>query len=209
MADPVVYGPAFSTYARTVRLALEEKGVAYRLEDVDMLQGGHKVPDHLARQPFGKVPAFEHDGFVLFETAAITRYIDEAFPGPRLQPEDVRRRARMMQVVGVIDSYAYGALITRIVIQRVLMPKLGGATDEAMIRDALPEAATSLAALERLLPECGDGPTLADLHLIPVYDYFRQMPEAGRLLADRPNLSRWWERMSRRPSVEKTRPAFG
>ena len=36
--------------------------------------------------PFGRMPAFEHDGFRLFETAAISRYVDEAFAGPALQP---------------------------------------------------------------------------------------------------------------------------
>jgi glutathione S-transferase len=68
MAAPVVYGPAYSTYTRTARLALEEKGVDYKLEEVDILSGAAQSPAHLARQPFGKVPAFEHDGFRLYET---------------------------------------------------------------------------------------------------------------------------------------------
>lgn len=62
MAKPIIYGPAYSTYARTVRLALEEKGVGYDLVEVDLLGGAAKAPEHLARHPFGKVPAFEHDG---------------------------------------------------------------------------------------------------------------------------------------------------
>lgn len=209
MVEPIVYGPAYSTYARSVRLALEEKGVPYRLEEVDVIGGAHKAPDHLARHPFGKVPAFEHDGFVLFETLATTRYVDEAFPGPKLQPDDLRQRARMMQVIGVIDSYAYAAMITNIFIQRVVMPMMGGTADESAIRDAVPLAETSLQVLDRLIEECGEGPTLADLHLVPVYDYFRQTPEGERLLHGRDNLTRWWERMSRRPSVEKTRPKLG
>jgi glutathione S-transferase len=49
----------------------------------------------MARHRFGKIPAFEHAGFRLYETGAITRYVDEAFPGPRLQPDDPRDRARM------------------------------------------------------------------------------------------------------------------
>ena len=43
MADPIVYGPGYSSYVRTVRLALEEKGVAYRLEEFDFIQSG--MPD--------------------------------------------------------------------------------------------------------------------------------------------------------------------
>ncbi len=68
MTDPVVYGPAYSTYTRSVLLALEEKGVPYRFEEVDILADAHNEPDHLARHPFAKVPAFEHDGFAHYET---------------------------------------------------------------------------------------------------------------------------------------------
>src|SRR5262245_20850060 len=126
MAVPVVYGPAYSTYTRTVRLALEEKGTDYKLEEVDILQGAAQTPAHLARQPFAKVPAFEHDGFKLYETAAISRYIDEVFPGPKLQPADAKRRARMAQLVSISDSYTYPCWIGKVVWQRAVVPLLGG-----------------------------------------------------------------------------------
>jgi glutathione S-transferase len=84
VSDPVLYGLARSVYTRIVRLALEEKAVGYSLEEVEIF-GPRGVPAaHLARQPFGRIPAFEHDGFMLYETDAITRYIDEAFTGTRL-----------------------------------------------------------------------------------------------------------------------------
>ncbi len=86
MADPVIYGPAFSTYVRSVRLTLEEKAAPYRLEEVNILEGAHQTPEHRARHPFTKVPAFEHDGFALYETAAIMRYVDETFAGPSCNP---------------------------------------------------------------------------------------------------------------------------
>ena len=62
MAKPIIYGPAYSTYARTVRLALEEKGVGYDPVEVDLLGEAAQAAEHLARHPFGKVRAFEHDG---------------------------------------------------------------------------------------------------------------------------------------------------
>lgn len=74
---------------------LAEKGVAYDLEPVDVFAKDGPPQDYMARNPFGRIPAFEHDGFELFETDAIVHYIDEAFPGPGLQPEDIRSRARM------------------------------------------------------------------------------------------------------------------
>jgi glutathione S-transferase len=60
------------------------------------------------------VPAFEHDGFKLYETGAIARYIDEVFPGPKLQPADPKRRARMMQFISVSDSYTYPNCIGKV-----------------------------------------------------------------------------------------------
>jgi len=104
MSDPIIFGPAYSTYARSARLALEEKGVPYKLQEVDIMKGECQTPAYLARQPFAKVPAFEHDGFTLYETAAIERYVDQAFPGPKLQPADPKRQARMTQIISIIDS---------------------------------------------------------------------------------------------------------
>ena len=109
----VLYGPAYSTYARTARLALEEKGVPYALHAVDTLSGEGQKPEHLARHPWGKVPVLDHDGFSVFETVAIARYVDEGFPGPALQPVDPRRRARMAQVCAVLDNYGWHPMVYR------------------------------------------------------------------------------------------------
>jgi len=87
MAHPIVYGPAGSTCVWSARLALAEKGVTHELVDVPF--GAHREEPHLSRHPFAKVPAFEHDGFALYETQAIMRYVDERFAGTPLQPEDV------------------------------------------------------------------------------------------------------------------------
>ena len=76
MASPIIYGPNFSTYVRTTRLALTEKPAPYQLTEIAFMEGAHKRDEFLQRNPFGKVPAFEHDGLKLYETSAITRYID-------------------------------------------------------------------------------------------------------------------------------------
>ena len=211
MSDPVVYGPNYSTYTRSARLALEEKGVPYRLDEVDMMQGQTNSPEHLKRQPFARVPAFEHDGFPLYETAAIERYVDETFPGPKLQPDDTKHRARMTQIVSVIDSYGYGALIGKCVWQRIVMPVIGQKTDEAIIAEAMPRIECSMEALESLADAsgpylCGTAISLADLHVAPVMAYFSQTPEGKSLLAKSPKPARWWQVMSARPSMAKTQP---
>ena len=214
MAAPVVYGPAYSTYARTARLALEEKGVEYKLEAVDILQGAGQSPAHLARQPFGKVPAFEHEGLSLYETAAITRYVDEAFPGPKLQPADPKRRARMVQIISINDSYGYPNFIGKVVWQRGVVPLLGGTPDEKIVAEAMPMVEKTVAALEALVDSsgpflCGPEISLADLHLAPVMAYFSGTPEGQKALAKAPRLSRWWQSISTRPSVVKTQPKLG
>src|SRR5215216_6241243 len=156
MARPIVYGPAGSTYVWSVRLALAEKGVAHELVEVGF--GAHREEPHLSRHPFGKVPAFEHDGFMLYETQAILRYIDEGFPVAPLQPTDLHQFARMNQVMGIIDAYAYPAIIGAIVINRLLAPKLGLPVDEAAIAAAVPRARLCLSEFARLM---GEEPYLA------------------------------------------------
>jgi glutathione S-transferase len=86
---------------------LEEKGVPYRLVEVDVFASGGPPTEHLERHPFARIPAFDYDGFRLYEAGAISRYVDEVFPGPALQPDDPGRRALMNQVISVLDSYAY------------------------------------------------------------------------------------------------------
>jgi glutathione S-transferase len=206
---PRLYGAPYSVYVRSARLALEEKGVGYELVPVDIFAAGGPPAEHLARHPFGRIPAFEHDGFTLYETGAIARYVDEAFEGPPLQPTDVRRRARMNQAIGILDSYAYRTLVWDIFVERVRAPANGRASDEAKIAEALPRARTCLEALAAIV---GDGPwlagpalTLADLHALPMVTYFAMATEGRRLLDGCAAMSRWLERMRARPSVAATR----
>jgi len=209
MARPIVYGARYSTYTRSVLLALEEKGVAYDLHEVDVFRGGGTDPAYLARQPFGRIPAFEHDGFRLYETAAILRYVDEAFPGPALQPPDPAGRARMTQIVGILDSYAYRSMVWDIFVERSRGTSEEGTPDEAKIAAAIPKSAICLRAIAELMGEAsylaGDALTLADLHFVPIFAYLRLTPEGRSLIGAAPAISRWWDAVSSWPSVAATR----
>ena len=205
---PIVFGEPYSVYVRTVRLALEEKAVNYELVPVDVFALGGPPREHKARHPFGKIPAFEHAGFRLYEAGAITRYLDEVFPGPRLQPEDARGRARMNQIISILDSYAYRTLVWDIYVERVSRPASGGSADEQKIASALPKAKLCLSALSELM---GDAPwlagtalSLADLHAAPIVSIFRLAPEGANLLGRENRLREWWERVSTRPSFLRT-----
>lgn len=213
MATPLVYGPTISTYTRTVRLALEEKPASYELIDIAFMKGEHKQPPHLARCPFARVPTFSLDGFELYETDAIVRYIDQVIPGQDLQPLEAEPRARMNQMIGIADSYAYPNMITKIVINRTVQPMIGGAPDEAAIKEALPVTELCLEEFERLMGDSrylvGDRLSLADLYLIPIYHYLALTPEGVELLKPRAKLRAWWDLVKSRNSVAATQPKFG
>lgn len=213
MTKPIVYGPTYSTYVRTTRLALEEKGAAYDLVPVDMIGGAHQKPEFLARNPFGKLPAFSHDGLNLYETSAVTRYIDRALPGPALQPADARALARADQVISIIDSFAYANMLGKLVWQRLIVPMLKGTPDESTVAASLPQVRLCLSEFARLLGGNswfgGSALSLADLHLAPLLAYVSMTPEGPSLLAAQPKIKDWWDRMAARPSMAATQPQFG
>lgn len=207
-AEIVLYGPAYSTYTRTARLALEEKGVGYTLVEVDFLRGANKSPEHLLRHPFGKVPVLEHGRLKLFETAAILDYVDSAFAGATLQPKDARVRARMLQAIGVIVSYIYPAMVGQILVERLIKPVLGQPPDQSIVDSGLRRLRKGLAVLEGLVEAPSflieTSISLADLYLVPMWAYFVQTPEGKAVAAGLPRLASWWDAMSSRSSVIKT-----
>lgn len=207
---PVLFGAAWSVYVRIARMTLIEKGVDHDLVPVDIF-AADGVPDwYWERHPFGKIPAFEHGGLRLFETAAIARYVDEAFPGPALQPADAGERAVMAQIVGLLDAYAYRTLVWDIYVERVSKPRESGVSDEDSIAAALPRARVCLDTLERLKRPgpwlLGERITLADLHAAPMLAYFEQAPEGSEMLRAFPELASWWEHIRARESFAATRP---
>ena len=211
MAHPIVYGPAGSTYVWSARLALAEKGVTHEFVDVPF--GAHREEPHLSRQPFAKVPAFEHDGFALYETQAIIRYVDERFAGAPLQPEDVHQWSRMNQIIGIVDAYAWPSIAGTILFNRVLAPRLlGREPDEAAIAAALPRARLCLAETDRLMEDqrflAADFVTLADLMSIPLFYLFAQVSDGKAPLAEHPKLLDWIKRMETRQSFQVTQPRW-
>jgi glutathione S-transferase len=208
MARPIVYGPAGSTYVWSARLALAEKGVAHELVEVPFDAYG-EAP-HLARHPFAKVPAFEHDGFALYETQAILRYIDEGFPASPLQPTDLHQFARMNQIIGIVDAYAYPSIGGVILFNRMLAGRLGLPVDEAAVAASLPRARLCLAEIARLMGDqpflAGERISLADLMVIPLLYYFSRLPEGEAALAEHPTLRTWLAHMAERQSFEVTKP---
>lgn len=87
-----------SPYAMAAFVALAEKGVPFDVSPVDLAKGEQHSPKYQALSATGKVPLLVQDDFTLPESLAIIEYVDEAFEGPRLYPEDMRDRARARQI---------------------------------------------------------------------------------------------------------------
>lgn len=210
MATVILHGPDYSTQVRTIRLCLVEKGVDYKLEPVDVFRGGNRTPGYLKLQPFGMVPVLVHDGFALYETSAIARYVDEAFKGPKLQPSDKKQAARMNQIISVIEAHGYEPIVTEIVMPRAKQALLHQPVDTDDILRALPRAQQFLMVIQALMGEgeflVGDALSLADLYLAPIIGYFWQTPEGKRLLPKLARLSDWRQRIAARPSMVETEP---
>ena len=199
-AVPVLYGAGYSVYVRAVLMALEAKGVSYSRVPLDVFDPAGPPAELLALNPFGKIPAFRHGDLVLFETIAINRYIDEAFDGPALQPEDIGQRARMMQLMSMADSFGYRPLVWDIYVEGTLRLEEGKTPDLKRVEDALPKARLYLATLDRLSFDgpylLSDEPSLADFHTAPIFGYFTMSEPGAEMLKGFPKLQRWWQTIS-------------
>jgi glutathione S-transferase len=104
-----LYSDSFSIspYAFSVFVALEEKGVPYALKTVSLADKAHQRPEYKESSLTGRIPAIDHDGFWLAESAAIVDYLEEVFPAPqyrRALPEAPRERARARMVMHWVRS---------------------------------------------------------------------------------------------------------
>lgn len=200
-------GYRYSVYLRIVRAVLLEKGVPFRHVEVDPFAG---VPEwYRALHPFGRVPVLRHGDFVVYETAAICRYVDAAFAGVRLVPAGARAAARMQQAIGIVDSYGYWPMVRQVFSHAVFRPRMGGEGDPKEVAAGLERSAVVLGALEGLLAEpwfAGEAVSLADLHLGPMMAYFTAAPEGAAMLAEFPKLAGWWGRVRDRGSMVGNEP---
>ena len=87
-----------------VRWALAIKGIPFTSVPVDILRGEQLAPEHRARNPMGHVPALFIDGRTLAESVAILEYLEETRPASPLYPKDHGARARVRQVVELVNS---------------------------------------------------------------------------------------------------------
>jgi glutathione S-transferase len=100
-----------SQYSWRVWLALEYKGIPYKLKLMSYDAGDFEKPEFSALNPRKRVPVIVNNDFTLYESAAIIEYLEDKFPGePRLFSTDLRHRAVQRRMIREIDSYFAVAL---------------------------------------------------------------------------------------------------
>ncbi|EKM53959.1 uncharacterized protein PHACADRAFT_257476 [Phanerochaete carnosa HHB-10118-sp] len=205
-----LYGNPMSTCTKRVAMVLKEKNVPFEFVVIDFAKSEHKSPAYLEKQPFGQVPYIDDDGFILFESRAIARYIAIKYhdQGATLLPAygDLQGLGRFEQgasiEAGTFDVYA-GA----IAFEKLFKPMRGLQTDDTKLEYFTTTLDAKLDGYEAVLSKQkyigGDIFTLADLFHLP---YGALLPKAGynylQDTAKRPHLARWWKEISSRPTWE-------
>ena len=124
----------------------------------------------------------EDDGFCLYETQAILRYIDRLRPVPGLVPQDIRADARMNQMMGISDDHVFPNATRPLSFNRLMAPRMGLLVDEDgpfLVSDTL---------------------TLADILLFPNVDALARTPEGQAVMPHHSGLGDWVAAMRTLPS---------
>ena len=200
-----LYGHPLSTCTRKVLTLLAEKNEKADFTLIDIMKGDQKKPDYLAMHPFGQVPVIDDDGFILYESRAILRYLDAKLPGTALTPTDARGRALMEQWVSIEQSHFSGAAM-KIIWQNMFVPMSGGKPDLDAVAKGRADLDRTLDITEKALHKqdylAGGTFSLADITWMPYVEYLFPA-QAGDAITSRPNVSSWWTRVSERASWQQ------
>jgi glutathione S-transferase len=201
-----VFGDPRSSYTRSVRMALAEKGVAFT-----HVPAPPHSPEVLALNPFGRIPALKDGDTAIYETAAILRYIDEGLDGPPLRPVMLHDRTRCDQWVSLVGAHYYDAMVRRYVLQYIFPKGPNDQPDRKVIDAAIPEIEKELDVLESAYAGgdylAGGTLSMADLLIAPILAYVEMFPEGKRLIDARPNIRRAQATIRQRPSFKATDPS--
>ncbi|KAJ8518674.1 hypothetical protein ONZ45_g4278 [Pleurotus djamor] len=196
-------GSPFSTCTKRVATVLHEKQIPFAFKPIDFAKAEHKAPEFVKYQPFGQVPYIDDDGFILYESRAICRYLEAKYPsqGTTLIPKDTQALAKFEQAAS-IESFNFDPYASTIVWEKVFKKLRGLTTDEAVVTAKLEALDAKLQVYNLILGQqkylAGDELTMADLFHLP---YGTLLNVAGfDVLTKYPNVARWFTELSSRPS---------
>jgi glutathione S-transferase len=194
------YAPMSS--AVTTHWVLEELGVPYDKVKLDLATGDTRKPAHLAINPNGKVPVIVHDGVPIFESAAISIYLGEAFGAVRkLFPDGGPRRGPAMSWI-VWANVSLGEAWSRV--QHNSSPRIPAERHNAKAHEAAREDTDKLlavldAALAKSSYLLGNEFSIVDAHVASWTAFIAMM---GHDLKQHPRVDAWNARCTSRPAFK-------
>jgi glutathione S-transferase len=200
-----LYSGPLSLFTAKVRIALDEKGIAYERIEVPFsrTQGYEpKHPDVLAINPKGQVPVIVDEGLALYDSTVILEYLEDRYPTPALYPRDVRERARCRQLEAAADEVFFPNVLE--LIQEVFYKPDPAARDAQRVAAASERIAGVYERLERELEGreylCGAF-GVADIGWFLTTGFATSLgaAPAGSL----PRVGAWLARIASRPSVQR------
>lgn len=194
-----LYSGRRSPNARKVRLLAKELDLPLEIVNPDFAKGELRSEEFLAMNPNGKVPVLDDDGFVLWESCAILRYLAEKRPDRNLAPSDQKKRAVVDQWLFWWAAHCEPALL-QLVFEKLVKPFLKiGSPDERLVTAAETELARYLPVLDKQLE--GRDHVAGDLSIadFAVAPWFESASAVGVTLDAYPNVKRWLGGMQRRP----------
>lgn len=168
MTEIILFDYWRSSASYRVRIALNLKGVRYTSVPTSLLEGQHKTPEYVARNPQGFVPMLRIDGHDLTQSLAIIDYLDAHYPDPAMVSSNPADRAKTLAQALIIAADIHPVNNLRIL--KYLKDELGHNQDaiDDWYRHWIIEGFT---ALEAMAPADGlfggDLPNLADVCLVP------------------------------------------
>ena len=207
MPELELIGAAPSNYVWTCRIALAEKGVPYRLNELRP-----HSPEVDAIHPFGKIPVMRHGAVELCESRAICSYIDNVFDGPKLAPSDPALAAQVEQWVSIVNTHIDPVWVRQYLRAHFFPNTPDSSPERETIDAALPKMEQQFATMDRAVANTGhlvgDTFTLADMNFIPILFYISAKPESSALLQRSHNLKAYVDRHMARKSVQETVPSW-
>jgi len=184
---------------RKVSIALEELGVPYEVERIDINAPDHPTPEFLAVNPNQKIPAIEDDDLLIWESGAILLYLAETHG--KLLPADPRGRWEAVQH-GFFQTGGLGPNLGRLAAQ---LRRPESERNREMVEIFSGEVDRILGVLDRVLE---DGrPFLAGEYSIgDIMHYPWLAPMHGLkapMLMGRPRVLAWVESLAERPAVQR------
>jgi glutathione S-transferase len=199
-----LYGSVQSTCTKRVATILKEKQVPFEFFPINFATGEHKTPEYLKKQPFGQVPYIDDDGFQLFESRAIARYIIKKWASQGTQeliPSDIQTYAKFEQAAS-IETANFDPPASGLAVEKIFKKFRGQEADETRVAEHIATLNAKLDAYEKLLSTqtylAGNEITAADLFHLPYGTLAKNLsPES---FSSRPHVAKWFETLQQRPS---------